>query len=163
MNWTQPRALKSAFILTSGDDVLATLAFCSWYGSTAIAETAEGNWTFRRSGFWPPRVTVRRAGEETPIAEFRGRMGFSRCGELEVAGGGRILAVSNFWMSEYRFEDESEQPVVSYHRVCGLMRLGGEVEVSPAAAARPELPWLIPLGWYLIAMNQRDAAVVAAT
>ncbi|HEX3630717.1 MAG TPA: hypothetical protein VHW91_09625, partial [Candidatus Dormibacteraeota bacterium] len=60
--WVQPSARKREHELRAGDDVGATLAFQR--GSLANAAAAEGEWTFKRQGFWHPRVTARIAGSE---------------------------------------------------------------------------------------------------
>ena len=40
----------------------------------------------------------------------------------------------------------------------GFMRLGASLEISPEAAALPELLWLLSFGWYLVVMIQHDQA-----
>ena len=56
--WRQTHALKQEYALRAGDEVLATLRWQKPFGSLALAKTAEGGWTFKRSGFWQPRVTA---------------------------------------------------------------------------------------------------------
>ncbi len=68
--WIQPKGLGRHFELWAGDDVLATLQFETLCGSLATATSAEGSWTFKRVGFFNPRVTVRKAGEEVNLAVY---------------------------------------------------------------------------------------------
>jgi len=63
--------------LRAGDDLVATLRFQR--GSLADAEAEGHHWTFKRQGFWQPRVTVRLAGSDADVAVFRsGRRKISR-------------------------------------------------------------------------------------
>ena len=51
LEWVQPRALKMYYELRSDNELIATLGFRSLLGSFATAESAEGCWTFKRTGF----------------------------------------------------------------------------------------------------------------
>ena len=64
LTWRQPSAFKEHYELRAGDEVLATLAWGSPWGTLAIVRTAEGEWTFKRSGFWQQRIGVRPVGSE---------------------------------------------------------------------------------------------------
>ena len=55
LTWTQPKALKQAFELRAGEDVVGTLEFRNSFGSFATGESADGRWTFKRQGFFRPR------------------------------------------------------------------------------------------------------------
>ena len=66
--WIQPAAFQREHELRAGDDVVATLKFQR--GSLADAEAPDGYWTFKRQGFWQPRVTVRAAGSDADLATF---------------------------------------------------------------------------------------------
>ena len=71
LRWVQPHALQREFELRSGEHTAGTLAFRSAFGSLASATTDEGQWTFKRVGFWRSHVTVRAAGSDTDLAVFR--------------------------------------------------------------------------------------------
>ena len=59
LRWTQPALLQRQYALCAGDKVVATLRWQKPFGSLALAELAGGVWTFKRSGFLSPKVTVR--------------------------------------------------------------------------------------------------------
>src|SRR3982074_1250153 len=87
--WAQPSVMKQAFELRAGDEVVATLVFQR--SSLARAETARKSWTFRREGFWHPRVTVRPADSDQNEALFR--PSWTGGGSLEL-GDGRQLRLA---------------------------------------------------------------------
>ena len=161
LKWVQPRALKREFELRDGEEVVATLGFRSLLGTFATAGTADGSWTFKRSGFWRTHVTVRPSGSDSEIAIFRNST-WSGGGTLDLPDGRHFPANTNFWGSTYEFKDAGGVPLVRYRRITGVLHGSCLVEVTPAAVPLGELPWLVPLGWYLAVMMQQDSAGAAA-
>lgn len=161
LQWTQPHALKRQFELKAGDELVATLSFRSMFGSFATATTAEGQWTFKRVGFWKPRATVCVAGSEQVIATFRNDT-WTAGGTLELASGRSFRANTNFWMTKYEFKSETDEPLVRFQKIGGLLHYSSNVEVQRGAAAMPELPWIVVLGWYLAVVMHEEAAATAA-
>jgi hypothetical protein len=161
--WVQPAAGRREHELRSGDDVIATLRFQR--GSLADAEAEGHHWTFKRQGFWQPRVTVRVAGSDADLAVFRPH--WAGGGTLEFADGRPInFRSANFWHSEWVWQ-EKDQPLILFKGRHGLVKAKGAVEIQPAAAGRPDVALLVLLGWYLILLHADDAAssgaLVAAT
>jgi hypothetical protein len=161
LEWVQPSAARREFELRDGGDVVATLRFRSALGSFATAETAEGSWTFKRVGFWSPRVTVCVAGTDREIASFRNNT-WTGGGTLELSGGRALRASTNLWMSNYDFRNEADEPLVRYRKLGGLIHLSAKVEILRAAAGVPELSWLVVFAWYLAIKMRDDAASGAA-
>jgi|KBSSwiStaDraftv2_1062776.scaffolds.fasta_scaffold45103_2 hypothetical protein len=161
LRWVQPHALQREFELRSGEEPVATLAFRSAFGSLASARTDEGQWTFKRVGFWRSHVTVREAGSDTDLAVFRNNT-WTAGGTLELADGRAFRANTNFWMTTYQFTDASDQPLVRFTHVGGMFHLSCAVEVEPAGVKLKELPWLLALGVYLIVKLRDDASGAAA-
>jgi hypothetical protein len=161
LKWTQPHALRSEFHLVDGEDVVTALRFQGFPSSNAIAETAHGRWTFKRSGFWRPQVAVTREGSGNEIATFRSNP-WSAGGTLEVVGGGTYRASTNFWISGFAISDGAGEPLIRFHRFGGPFHLSSMVQILPRAAALPELPWLVALGWYIVVRLQHDSAGAAA-
>src|SRR5262245_57158100 len=91
LTWTQPKALKAAYDLTDGADLVATLTFRSAFGSFATGTSADGSWTFKRQGFFHPTVTIRREGQDVDLAIFRNRT-WKAGGTLEFPDGRHLLA-----------------------------------------------------------------------
>jgi len=159
--WTQPSMMEHRYELVVDDDVAATLEFRSAFGSFATARSADGAWTFKRSGFWKPRATVRVEGADTDLATFHNHS-WHHGGTLELPDGRALSANTNFWETRYEFRDAQGTPLVTYRDFAGLLRLSATVEVHEAARGLAELPWLVPFGGYLAILMRRDSAAAAA-
>ena len=153
--WKRPSILTREYELRGGDEVLATLRWPRSLGSLAEAEAAEGRWTFKRTGFWKPRATIRRAGSEEDLATFRPE--WTGNGVLELAGGSppRRWTATNSLRSRYAWEDDAGEPLVRLHSR-GL-KTEAAVEVEPDALRLPELSLLLLFGLYLVMSEQNDA------
>ena len=159
--WIQPAARRREHELRAGDDVVATLRFQG--GSLADAEAEGHHWTFKRQGFWQPRVTVRVAGSDADVAVFRPR--WAGGGTLDFADGRSVrLSSANFWQSEWVWQ-EKDDPLILFKGRHGIVKAKGAVEIQPGAAGRADTPLLVLLGWYLILLHADDtaAATVGAT
>jgi hypothetical protein len=157
LRWTQPRLRQASFELRAGDEVYATLQWTKAGGSLVAGETAEGRWTFKRVGFLNPRVTIRRAGEETDLATFR--PSWKGDGTLRFADG-RVFSLdaADFWWSEWSLNTADGRPLIVFRRDMGrLFRSEATVELKPEARDLPELPLLALLGWYVMILIQHDA------
>lgn len=159
LEWVQPSAWKMEYELRAGDDLIATLRFRSSFGSFATAESADGCWTFKRVGFWQTRVTIRGCGSEMDIAMFKNNT-WSGGGTLELPDGRKILATTNLWQTNFEFQTEAGEALVRF-KTGGLVHLSATVEIEPAAAQVPELPWVVMFGLYLAVMMSSDTAATA--
>jgi hypothetical protein len=64
LRWIQSSRLESK-LMTWENEVVASLAWKTSWGSFATGESAEGTWTIKRGGFLHPRITVREAGSDS--------------------------------------------------------------------------------------------------
>src|ERR1700730_10112241 len=157
--WIQPAALRREHELRAGDEVVATLRFQR--GSLADAEADGHHWTFKRQGFWQPRITIRVAGSDADIAVFRPH--WAGGGTLELIDGPTVrLSSANFWQSEWVWQ-EKDQPLMLFKGRHGIVKAKGAVEIQPGAAGRPDTPLLVLLGWYLILLHAEDANAAAGS
>ena len=167
--WIQPKALERTYELRCGEAVLASLSFRSSFGTLALAETAEGQWTFKRVGFLNPRVTVRVADEEDDLAVYRPK--FWGDGVLTFDDGASYAwAPTNFWHTVWAFSDSAGQLLLSLTqgrekgRLSDIFKTQASVEIAAPDAAPDVLAVLLTLGMYLLILHQQDAAAaVAAT
>jgi hypothetical protein len=158
LEWRQPHAFQRYYELLADGDVTATLRFEKSCGTLAAAEFGQHRWTFKRSGFWSPKVSVRDAGSEVDTAVFTPQ--WKGGGELLFQSGRRFILKSvSFWGGEWTFETGDGSEVVSVHGPHGLVYSKGEVSLGLTAAALPETPVLLLLIWYLRLLMQEDAAV----
>jgi hypothetical protein len=159
--WTQTDYCHGEYKLRAGDETVATL--CWREGSLAIAETADGRWSFERPGFRRSRVSIRIAGFGTEIAVFSSS--WIGGGTLELVGGRLFYwSATNLWRSRWVWREADGKELVRF-RSRQRLRLSGLVERSQSAATLPELDLLVTLGWYLLVMRLQDSTTdaVAAT
>jgi hypothetical protein len=167
LRWTQPSALSREYELRDGDEVLATLRWQKTFGSLALAESADGAWSFKRSGFLGPKVTVRVPGSETEVGVFK--PGWRGEGTLRLSNGrGYQWVNTSFWHSEWAFADEAGEPLIRFKpefdstAVPLFFTHAAAVKLEPSALSVPDLSLLTVLGWYLMVLMSEDAAGAAA-
>jgi hypothetical protein len=159
LRWTQPSGLKSSYELHGGDELLATLQFRG--GTLAEAATADGQWTFKRQGFWHQQVTVRALGSDTDLAAFRPHWGGG--GQFQAGAETSLeFAAANFWHSEWGWKD-GDKVLISYRGPRGVLKAEAAMEIDPEGRHLRNLAMLAVLGWYLILLFGRDRATSAAT
>lgn len=159
--WEQPHALERRYELRAGDETLATLRWQKRLGTLAVAETADARWTFKRAGFWHPRVTVRAEGSDTDLAVFT--PGWTGSGTLNTAAGHTYRWIAaNIWQSAWRWSDTADTPLVRFASRQGLTRVSAQVEPTSAGEGLDDLPLLVTLGWYLLILLIDDFGVVVA-
>ncbi len=158
--WAQPARLQRAYELRASEDVVATLRFEG--ASLASGVTAWKRWTFKREGFWHPRVTIRGSDSGDNVSVFKAA--WTGGGALDLPQG-RLLrfAATNFLRSQWDWADTEAGPLVHFKRQAGLMKMEGQVEIETKAVTDPELPLLLVLGWYLVILSTRNAAAAAVT
>jgi hypothetical protein len=153
LTWVRASKRPLIYELRVDDAVVAALRWQR--GSLAEAEAATGEWTFKRAGFWHPRVTVRVAGTETDMAQFT--PGWTGAGALRLADQRQFgWKAANFWHSQWSWVDGAGQPVMTFAGGHGAVPAEGHVEITMAALDLPELALLAPLGWYLLLLQARD-------
>ncbi|MGA2590456.1 MAG: hypothetical protein ABSH32_11105 [Bryobacteraceae bacterium] len=161
LEWRQPEILRRIYQLTCNGSEVAILSFESRYGSLATGECGQGKWTFKRTGFLSPRVSIREAGSETDLAIFT--PGWTGSGSLAFGSGRRYqLRPTNFWHTEWAFQTEDGNPAVTLSGPHGVFKQGGNAGVAQSAAGSPETPVMLLLIWYLRILMNADAAAGAA-
>ncbi|MCX6628233.1 MAG: hypothetical protein NTW28_11470 [Candidatus Solibacter sp.] len=160
--WQQPEAFQRFHRMTVDEREGATLRFeKNWGGTLASAVCAQGSWTFKRSGFLSPRITVRAPGSDTDLATFSPK--WTGGGELWFSSGRRyVLKSLSFWGGDWAFEDERGLPVLTLHGPHGFLKNSGEIRVNTAAADPATLPILAILIWYVRLLMNEDAATSTA-
>jgi hypothetical protein len=165
--WAQPKTLERQFELRTEGCLFGTLRFEKALGTLATASSAAGRWTFKRAGFMNPRVTIREAGRDADLAVYWPKLWGG--GVLECANGSRFQWKSmNFWATTWGFADTREElvftmkPGAEKSKLSDLLKSQAIVEIGTPSYALAELPLLLMLGWYLMIMQQDDAAITAA-
>jgi hypothetical protein len=167
-HWMQPETLRRRFELRSANQQIATLEFRKVLGSLAVATSASGQWTFKRTGFFKPRITVRKADEESDLAVFHPNW-LCTSGALLFADGRAFnWRVANFWVTQFAWVDRTGRASITYQSGVEDKSLGdlfknqARVDIEPSARAAAEVPLLVTLGWYLIILQREDSAATMA-
>jgi hypothetical protein len=161
LQWMQPTAMKQEYELRLGDVAVCSLQMSSSFNSRATAVNAEGSWDFDRHGFWQRQVTIRETGGMDDLALFNANT-WKQGGTIILPNGRNYIASSNFWMTQHLLTTSDGQNLISSSNIRGVFHYSCDVEIHSLARSLPELPWLVPLGWYLIMMQYRDSAAAAA-
>lgn len=160
LRWEQPRALKRSYELRAGDAVLGDLTWTKTFGTLAEGTVDGTTFTFKRSGFLHPYVTVRKVPFEEDVARLQ--LSFNGSGALETNEGKRyLLQKLSFWKNEWGMQDESGNLLMTV-KVPTRLRRVGEVEVSESGRGDPHLPMLALLLWYVVAQALDEMAAAAA-
>jgi hypothetical protein len=160
LSWHQPRALKLAFELKHGEEVVARLHFPKFFSHDAIGESADGCWRFRRRGFLKRRFDIFPCNDEMPVATLIPDM-WERGGQLELANGRRVHLSSNWWKATYTVRTDSGETLLEYTKR-GIFKAAADVRLHANAKEYAELPWIVMLVWYLILLARRRAAHASA-
>ncbi len=161
LSWQQPQAMKAEYELRAGDELLATLRKTAMFGTAMDAEIGASRFTLKTEGFVRSRIKIREADAAGEPAVF-GRAGFLGAGQLALPDGRSYRwKMTSFWGGRWAFLDDSDRPLVSFASRNRFLRAGCDVEIAPGALARPELPVLVLLGWYLLLRIREDSAAAA--
>jgi hypothetical protein len=162
LEWRQPDACRRVHQLTLDGREVGSLRFETSLGSRATGECGPSKWTFKRTGFLSPRVSVREAGSDSDIAIFT--PSWTGSGWVAFSAGRRYhLRPTNFWATEWAFETADGTPAIIVRGPHGLFKQGGYATVAQTVAGLPEAPVLLLLIWYLRVLMNEDASAVAAT
>jgi hypothetical protein len=159
--WTPLRASGRAYELRAGDFVLATLMQPSMWRERRIGTAADGSWTFARTGFWHPRIVVTDTQSGAEVASIA-RSGWIGKATLTMPDGrGYRWRNGNVWGSKWAWLDDADQPLLRFSQ-SGVFKLRCAVTIEQSAAGDPHLTLLAILGWYLMLLNQADAAAATS-
>lgn len=158
LDWTQPSWTKREYTLATNEQPVATLRFSSALGNAATAQSADGCWTFDRSGVLNRQTTIRPCNQEEQIGLFRDKT-WGNGGTLVLEGRSYKLT-TNVWMSRFEILDAEEQPLIRFHKG-GVIRDNARVEI--AAPQEPNIALLTLFGWYIILILEEEAGSAAAS
>jgi hypothetical protein len=162
--WMQP-TLRRSYELRAGKDIFATMVFKTELGSLATVKSLEKTWTFKRVGFFKPRITVREKDTETDLLVYSPQWG-SADGVFEIVDGDTyVWKLANHWATQYQVVDLEGEPLISYtskiDRVSDLIKDQAKVEIGKEMQNGSHLILLIAIGWYLIVLQQGDVMETA--
>jgi len=179
--WLQTGNLESNLVSDDSSEPFATLRWAKSWGSLATGISSDGSWTFKRSGFLHPRVTVREAGSDSNIATFS-----------YVGNGKGVVEFPNEAVSfslEKSTQDNSvwivknadlvDEKILTVHadfewtNLGSSKKIGAHVEIEQSALQEHLVSLLALISWYIVILTTFDdysaymgsitAAIVAAT
>jgi hypothetical protein len=155
--WRRPRFFRSELVLEAGSERLASLIWPKWYSFDAVAESADGRWTIGRRrgmGLRAPCVVLN-ADSGAEVATIR--RGWRGMGTARFASGAEYAwGREGFWHPRYHWAAGPSGPLITFR---GLYAIGKsyEMTVDPRARALAELPVLVLLGTYVMALISAQA------
>jgi hypothetical protein len=159
------------FELRREGDLYATLVFRSSMGTLATAETAHGNWTFKRVGFLNPLVTAREIGSDKECALFRPRL--CNGGQVTLSGGLTLgWKAMNFWQTQRGLLGPDGTRLLEFSPganpsgCSGFFKTTATVSLGRDALTLEALALLAAMGFYLLYLSNQDtetATMVAIT
>ncbi len=141
----------------AGGVLCATLSFDSLFGGGATGLFRGDSWTFKRTGFFATRVSVRRDISEFDDAVFESRR-WSRGGKLTFPDGRTYTVSADRWEKGLKFLADSGEGVISFQSRGNFDSTVGIEVLRPS----PDLPLLLLLGCYLVAVMLEESASAAA-
>lgn len=156
LRWNRRRWFRSDFELRAGDDPVGTLSFRSMWSYLATAASADGAWTFKRTGFWRPVIAIRAAGSDADLAVFRYNT-WQNGGWLEFPDGRKFRLTDKRWATCFEIRSAHDEVLMAL-RTSSWTERSAEVEPAPEATKLPELSLLLLFGWYLAVLTRDEAA-----
>ena len=159
--WVQLHAMERVFELRSAEEVVATLRWNSTFGSLADAVAADGHWTFKRTGFFRPQITIRACKSDSNLAVFTPN--WNAEGALEFSTGKSFRWTgTGFWRSQWAFSKANGERLIDFEPHASFVKKSAVVKVTPEGFQFAELSLLILIGWYLMLLRSDDDASAAA-
>jgi len=154
LTWSKlPR--NQGYELKRNNAVVGSLRRASFWSSNYLAETGDGQWAFRRGGFFGTGAEIVDSASQQRLATFKSDWGG---GGTLIFSDGQTFRVrcKGWWRPVWSVIAEDGQPVLHLHT------REKTVEV-PTGPAIPEsrLCLLILFGWYRVLQAEQDAASAA--
>ncbi len=154
LTWSKlPHSRK--YELKQSGEVVGALRHPGILSSNFVAETPEGRWTFRRSGFYGTGAEIVDSVSEKPIATFKSAWGGR--GILTFADGQAFhLECKGWWHPVWSVLAESGELILRIHTREKTVDLP-----TATAVAESRLSLLIMFAWYRVLQAQEDASAAA--
>lgn len=154
--WQQQHAHQRNYLLCAGPQTYASLRWLQAFGSLAQADTSDGQWTFKRVGFWRARITVRQLDAADDLLVFEPTLTGS--GTIRLPKGRQLRwSSASSAPTEWAWHTLSGQPLLHISALDGGTQRGC-VRIEPEAATLPDLALLASFGWYLTILLLDEAS-----
>jgi hypothetical protein len=161
LKWEQPKWTQRLHRLVCGETVYATMEWPQAFRSTAVSNSREGRYTFKRGGFLHPFITVRRQEFEMDHAKLS--LDWKGNGELVFTNAQRFTFTRDgLARFDYQVTDHRGDRLFSLKKEMSAIKHSGEVHITPAGMNNREIALLVTLAWYLAVMVTEDAATASS-
>ena len=150
--WSRPGIFSREWRLEAGSELLAVLRWERVLSFEAVAETGDGRWTIgrHRRGSLLGQVVVRDARTQAVVATHTSS--WRETGAARFASGAEFKWVrEGFWRPTHFWSTPDRPQLIGFKTLMSWKR-SVEMHVDPAAHGLAELPVLVLLGAYLMAM-----------
>jgi hypothetical protein len=157
--WRRPGVFSRTLVLEAGSERLASLRWEKWFSFEAVAESADGRWIIgrRRAASVLGDHVVRDLASGTEVAAFK--RSWRGTGVARFASGPEYAwGREGFWHPRYSWAAADGRPLLTFRTELGFGRGGYTMDVDPSARPLAELPVLVLLGGYVMAMISAQRA-----
>ncbi|MBW2031674.1 MAG: hypothetical protein JRJ03_10750 [Deltaproteobacteria bacterium] len=149
------------YVLQAGEDLIGALRLKAGHVTQGTAESAHGNWRFRKKWFPREKVIVYQEDSGTKLAVFKTRWGREK-GLLEFTDGHVYQWLSkSVWRNKCVFTDAFGEHLLYFRRNSNPLSIlavpkgysTGTVEITRFGLYMSELPVLMLLGCYLMIID----------
>jgi hypothetical protein len=163
--WRRNKELKQEYQLVSGEskdlnaEVFAQLLWEKEGGSLARAQYSEYAYTFKRTGFFTHKFTVRVPDSGLDLVTFEPHWSLKGLrGTLQLAVGAQFNLEANMWSGNFKWFDVQNNPVVAFKNESGWTGLKHTgVEIHRLVEPVGDLGLLLTFGQYLNILAYNDA------
>jgi hypothetical protein len=150
--WSRPRALRRDLVLEAGSEQLALLRWEKLFSLQATAICADRRWIIGRQGAvaLKSQIVMREAKSDQAVATFE--RSWRGAGVLRLAGGAEYRwQRTGVWRGTWSWSSALQERLVAFKSRHGV-RTKIEMEVDPSARELDEVPVLVLLGAYIMAV-----------
>jgi hypothetical protein len=152
--WRRPHVMRRDMVLEAGSEQLAMLRWEKAFSLQATAISADGRWTIGRKGM----IALRRQVEVSDAASGASLATFDRhwrgSGVVRFATGAEYRwQRAGFWRPRWSWSSAEKEQLLVFRSHALVSRV--DMETDPAVQTLAELPVLVVLGAYLMAVMVR--------
>lgn len=162
--WTQPPLFAMEYQLHDAEHIqsLATLKWKSQLKMQASITIGERAWNFDLKGFFNRRIEIREGEDTEGTLTGTFKPGWNYHGTLTLADGRMFKwKNANMWNTEWKWTTMDDGDLMKFSpdtKLSRMTRSEAKIELSPAAADFPEVGLLATLGWYMMLVQNIEAA-----
>ena len=164
VEWRASRTVKRQDELHTADGILATLRWAGAFSYLASGGASGRQWRLDRPRFFSREVEVRIAGSDTgePFAVYY--PGWMPGGKLHFSDGRTLhWSPTNFWQTQWVFADKDERVLAQFEDTSRLFEQSAAVTFVHPDLLEADRVLLLVLGRYLLVLQSRDNAAIAAS